>query len=440
VVPTPRIVSGAGSGIQRLGARKAAPVTPGVRVVLDARPLQAPDRAPLAAAYLEGLLGAYDADPLPGESFAFFLRSDLAHPTKGFRNPAVFGRGLFPPTRILGAAGMTVDPFILRGASLGVAWRAERSGAAGAVYHVIGGGPLPIAPGLPVVATLLDLAPWELPDAFQQSLAGRFGHRLRAQLIRDADVVVVGTEAVGQATRRLLHVRRERLRVVRLVPRAAFVARATRRAEHETAELRSRLGVGERYLVFSGRFDARLDHGTLLGSLGILAGRPRPRALDTGATWPPQVVLAGASPDDRASIARAAARAGIGASLVYAPTLSTEALAGLVRAARAAILPVFSEAAGLPFIEALAVGTPVVASAVGALPELVGRAGLLVEPRDADRLAIALSTIWADDTVHARVAVAARERPKGHRRNWADLAAETRTIYAEVGVRAASPR
>jgi glycosyltransferase involved in cell wall biosynthesis len=125
---------------------------------------------------------------------------------------------------------------------------------------------------------------------------------------------------------------------------------------------------------------------------------------------------------------------------VYAPTLSTEALAGLVRAARAAILPVFSEAAGLPIIEALAVGTPVVASAVGALPELVGRAGLLVEPRDADRLAIALSTIWADDTVHARVSAAAHERPKGHRRNWADLAAETRTIYAEVGVRAARPR
>jgi len=432
-------VSGTGSGIQRLGARTAAPVIPGVRVVLDVRPLQAPDRAPLAAAYLEGLLSAYDADPLPGESFAFFLRSDLADPTARYRNLEVIGRRLLPPTRILGAAGMTVDPFILRGASLGVAWRAERSGAAGAVYHVIGGGPLPIAPGLPVVATLLDLAPWELPGAFQQSIAGRFGHRLRAQLIRDADVVIVGTEAAGQAARRLLHVRRERIRVVGLVPRRAFAARSTRRTERETSELRARLGVGERYLVCTGRFDARLDHGTLLGALGILAGRSRPRALDPLVTWPPQVVLAGASPDDRASIARAAARAGIGASLVYAPTLATEALAGLVRSARAAILPVFSEAAGLPIVEALAVGTPVVASAVGALPELVGRAGLLVEPRDPNRLAVALSTIWTDDTVHARVAGAARERTKGHRRNWADLAAETRAIYAEVGVRPARP-
>jgi MMP alpha-(1->4)-mannosyltransferase len=75
-----------------------------------------------------------------------------------------------------------------------------------------------------------------------------------------------------------------------------------------------------------------------------------------------------------------------------------------------------------------------VASAVGALPELVGPAGLLVEPRDADRLAIALSTIWTDDTVHARVAGEARERAKGRRRTWADVAAETRAIYAEVGI------
>ncbi len=432
-------MSEAERGAQRLGARKPARVIPGVRVVLDARPLQTPDRAPLAAAYLDELIGAFDADPLPGESFAFFLRSDLADPTARFRNLDVVGRRLLPPTRILGAAGMTVDPFILRGASLGVAWRAERSGAAGAVYHVIGGGPLPIAPGLPVVATLLDLAPWEMPGAFQQSIAGRFGHRLRAQLLHDADAVIVGTEAVGRAAGHLLHVRRERLRVVALAPRPAFAARSTRRGERETTALRERLGAGERYLVFTGRFDARLDHGTLLGALAILAARQRPKGLDAGIGWPPQVVLAGASPDDRASIARAAARAGIGSALVYAPALAPEALAGLVRSARAAILPVFSEAAGLPVVEALAVGTPVVASAVGALPELVGRAGLLVEPRDPDRLAIALSTIWADDNVHARVAGPARER-HGNQRTWADLAAETRAIYAEVGVRAGRPR
>jgi glycosyltransferase involved in cell wall biosynthesis len=428
----------AGEGA-RLGVEKPAPVIPGVRIVLDARPLQTPEHSPLAATYLDGLLGAYDAAPLPGESFAFLLRSDLPDPTVRYRHLDVVGRRLLPPTRILRSAGMAVDPFMLRGASLGAAWRAERSGAAGAVYHQVGGGSLPIAPGLPVVATLLDLAPWELPDAFQASLAGRFGHRLRAQLLHDAALVIVGTEAAGRSARRLLHVRREHLRVVRLAPRPAFAARSTRRQERETADLRQRFGIGDRYLVLSGRFDVRLDHGALFGALAALGRRPRPDGLDPAIAWPPQVVLTGASPADRASIARAAARDGIGESLVYAPALAVEALAGLVRSARAVILPVLSEAAGQPVVEALAAGTPVVASAVGALPELVGRAGLLVEPRDSDRLALALGTIWTDDVVHDRVAVAARERGRGRTRTWADVAAETRALYAEAGIRPTGP-
>jgi glycosyltransferase involved in cell wall biosynthesis len=97
-------------------------------------------------------------------------------------------------------------------------------------------------------------------------------------------------------------------------------------------------------------------------------------------------------------------------------------------------LPVVSEATGLSATEALAAGTPVVASAVGALPEIVGAAGILVEPRDPARLAQALATTWADDRVHERLAVEARERAFRDRRTWADVARETRAVYAAAGV------
>ena len=424
----------------RLGA-PPEPVVPGMRIVLDARPLQAPERAPTAAACLDGLLGAFDADPLDGESFAFLIGSDLDDPTERYPHLDVVGRRQLPPTRLLRSGAMTVDPFLLRGAAVGSAWRAERGGAAGAVYHAVGGGPLPIASGLPVVTTLLDLAPWELPDAYQRSVATRVGQRLRAQLLREAAAVVVGSEATARSARSLLRIRRDRLHVVRLAPRVGFgpvgpVASAE--SERTIRELRDRLGLGERYLVFTGRFDARLDLETLLRALAVLASGGRPAALDIAVEWPPRILLVGASPEDRASIARAAGRQGIGETLAYAPALSVDDLAGLVRGARAAILPMRSEAAGLPVIEALACGTPVVASSVGPLPELIGPAGLLVEPRDADRLAVALATVWADDTVHDRIAQTARERAAGDRRTWADVARETRAIYAEVGVRRTS--
>ena len=67
------------------GGSDPAPAT-GVRVLVDVRPLQDPDRAPATAAYLRGLLGACAAEPLEGESFVLLLdlgADDPAHPLPG---------------------------------------------------------------------------------------------------------------------------------------------------------------------------------------------------------------------------------------------------------------------------------------------------------------------------------------------------------------------
>ena len=426
------------SAAARLGATAAEPGSPpGVRVVLDVRPLQEPERAPLTAAYLDGLLGAFDAAPLAGESFALLLRSDLDDPTTRFEHLEVIGRRLLPPTHLLRSAALTIDPFIVSGASLGAAWRASAGGAAGAVHHAVGGA-VPAVTRLPVVVTLLDLAPWELPRSYQRTVTSRVGQRLRARLLREAAAVIVGSDAVAASARRLLRIRRDRLRVIALAPRPAFTfwAEPTRSARDASRAERAKLGLPERYLVYSGRYDARQDLATLLRALGSLAAAGRPDGLADEVPWPPRVLLVGATPDDRASLARAAARVDVGDALAYAPRLPDERVAALVRGARAAILPAVADATGLPAIEAVACGTPVVASAVGALPEAVGSAGILVPPREPDRLAAALATVWADDPVHGRLVAIARERAESGRRTWADVAAETRRVYAEVGIRA----
>jgi len=410
---------------------------PGLRVVLDARPIQDAARAPATARYLDGLLGAYDADPLPGESFAFLLQSDLPDPTPAFTGLDVVGRRLLPPTRLLRSGALTIDPFLLRGASVGAAWRSDRGGAAGAVYHAVAGAP-PILSRIPIIVTLLDLAPWELPDAFQRTPASRFGQRLRAQLVRDAAAVLVGTEAVATLARRLLRLRPNRVRVVPLAPHPAFVAAggaSDDEAAAAVAEDRARLGLADRFLVYFGRFDARHDVATLLRALAVLGARPRPRGLRVASVWPPQVLIVGATPDDRAALARAANRLGGGDALVYAPALPPERLAPLVRESRAVVMPAISDAAGLAALDALAAGVPVVATTVGALPEVVGGAGILVEPRDPPRLAEALRTAWADERVHGRLVEAARNRQGVTTRSWSDVAWDTRRVYAEVGVR-----
>ena len=421
--------------------RSATAAPPGVRVVMDVRALQEPARAPRTAAYLEGLLAGFDADPRPGESFAFLLASDEDDPTTRFERLEVIGRRLMPPTRLLRSAALTIDPFILRGASVGAAWRAERGGAGGAVYHAAGGG-LPIASRLPTVVTLLDLAPWEMPEAFQRGPMPRFGQRLRGRLLRDASAVLVGTDAVARAARRLLHLRASRVRVIPLAARPSFaagpVALAARAAEARA--ITDRLGLGTRYLAYIGRHDVRHDVGTMVAALADLARAGRPAGLPDDAAWPPRVLVLDATPDDRASLARIGARHGGADHLVYAPILPAEDTAAVVAAARAVLLPVVSEASGLIALDALAAGVPVIGSAVGALPEIVGTGGILVEPRDRERLAAAIATMWADDAVRTRLVAPLTSRPGGRTaatraraRTWADVADDVRAVYAEVG-------
>ena len=291
----------------------------------------------------------------------------------------------------------------------------------------------PLASGLPVIVTLLDLAPWERPGLYLRSPAARFGHRLRTRIVRDAAAVIVTSEAVARTARVLLRLRRGRLRIVPLAARSSFTPAARELAGAETRKL----GLPERYVVYPGRFDARQDLVTLFTALRQLDAAGRPSNLATDLPWPPRVLLVGASPADRAALARAAARQGVGELLLYAPSLEPRRLAGVVAGARAAVLPVVSDASALPAIEAVGAGTPVIASAVGALPDAVGAAGILVEPHDPDRLASALGTLWTDDALHARLVTLAQERAR-HPRTWAGVAAETRRVYAEVAIATAA--
>ncbi len=425
---------------------------------MDTRPLEDPARSPTTATYLGELLATYDAEPVEGESFAFLVGLHRPDPTEAYTGLDVAARRRMPPSRRLGSAALTLDPFLLRGAAIGSSWWAEQGGAAGAVFHSASGA-IPIGSRLPLVVTLLDLAPWELPAVYQRSPAAAFGQRLRGRILRDAAAVIVGTEATARAVHRLLRVPEERLVVVPLAARAAFQparpdrgptgdsGQGPRRGPARSAERdgrasdlrsdRERLGLPQRYLVYPGRYDARQDLGSLLGSLSRLAAAGRPEGLEPGAAWPPRVLLMGASPDDRAALARASAREGVGDLLAYAPALSIERFAALIAGARAVILPSISESAGLSAIEALAAGTPVVASAVGALPEIVAGAGILVEPRDPDRLAAAIGAAWTDDGLWTRLRAEALTRSGPGRRTWSDVARATRVVYTDVGARRA---
>ena len=108
-------------------------------------------------------------------------------------------------------------------------------------------------------------------------------------------------------------------------------------------------------------------------------------------------------------------------------------LASAYRDARAVVLPSEYEAFGLVLLEALAQGTPVVASRVGGIPEIVedGRTGLLVPPRSPEALARALERMWDEPELGRRLGAAGRQEVVP-RYSWSAVATEVDRIYREV--------
>jgi glycosyltransferase involved in cell wall biosynthesis len=111
--------------------------------------------------------------------------------------------------------------------------------------------------------------------------------------------------------------------------------------------------------------------------------------------------------------------------------LTREELAQHYSAAQIAVVPSLYEGFGIPAAEAMACGTPVIATTGGALPEVVGDAGILVPPGSADALAAAIKQLFNDKQAQQRMSEAGKKRVR-EKFNWEQAARKTLEVYREV--------
>lgn len=107
-----------------------------------------------------------------------------------------------------------------------------------------------------------------------------------------------------------------------------------------------------------------------------------------------------------------------------------EHLPALYRGAKLFVFPSFYEGFGLPPLEAMACGTPVITSNLSSLPEVVGEAGVLVDPNDPTELAQAIATLLTDETAYSRLKKLSIEQAE--RFSWSEAAKQTLAVFRQV--------
>lgn len=152
-----------------------------------------------------------------------------------------------------------------------------------------------------------------------------------------------------------------------------------------------------------------------------------------------RLVIAGAADNDVAAVDRAIGRLrdDIAGRIVRTGVVDNASKRWLLRNARALAYPSLDEGFGFPILEAQQLGTPVVASTAGSIPQVAGGAALLSPARDAEALAANLFWVISNDEMHANLV------RRGHRNvgrfSWATAAGQFSAIYHDLADGAAPP-
>ena len=193
---------------------------------------------------------------------------------------------------------------------------------------------------------------------------------------------------------------------------------AIRRSEPASqAQLRERLQLGERPVVLS--LSAKRPHKNLLALIGALA-----RIAPGGR---PVLVLAGYPTEHEAQLRERARTLGVEDDVRFPGWLSEVEVEGLWALAAAFVFPSLYEGFGLPVLEAMARGVPVACSNASSLPEVVGDAALLFDPREESAIADAVARLLSERVLRERLIAAGRERV--HEFTWERTARATIDSY-----------
>ncbi len=242
-----------------------------------------------------------------------------------------------------------------------------------------------------VIAVVHDLIPIRIPLELP-GIADRYRRQLE-DIRERADVVVTVSQCSAADIAAETGIRPEQIVIVPNGIDAAVLAAPV--PPDERTAVRERYGLPERYVLYFGGTRPYKNVIGLVDAYAQLASTVRRHV---------KLVITRQDTD----LAARASALGLSDSVVFTPPIRDEDKAAVYQLAEVSVLVSLYEGFGIPVIEAMAAGTPVIASNVSSLPEVCGGAALLVDPLDPDALASKLEEVLGDGGLRASLSAAGR--------------------------------
>jgi glycosyltransferase involved in cell wall biosynthesis len=275
----------------------------------------------------------------------------------------------------------------------------------------------PLWSSVPTVLTIHDVSYERHPEwyPYRRDIARRAFYRRSA---RAASQVLTDSEFSAGEIAAAYRIPRERITVAPLGVSASFAP------SREVSLLP--VGVAPPFLLHVGDLHERRNLPVLVQAM-LAARRPPPMP-------PLSLVLAGVDRGVGDHLRALATDGKAGDAIVCLGTVTDDQLLALYRSATALVYPSRYEGFGLPVLEAMACGTPVIASRAASIPEVLGDAGILLDPDDAAGWADAIGRVVTDEGLRDRMRTAGIARAREF--TWARTARLTMDVYrraAELG-------
>lgn len=275
----------------------------------------------------------------------------------------------------------------------------------------------PLHPSVPVVSVVHDLTAWTHPEWHARRTIVGFVPLWERTVERASRFVCVSQTTADVLLGRYPEVRPR----VRVVCNGVDPDFSPGGDEDSLQRTRRRYAEGRPFLLYLGTLEPRKNVETLVAACERLWTARRMR---------PDLVLAGGLGWKTSALSRRVARSPFRDKIHRIGYASREVARDLYRAAEAFVYPSLAEGFGLPVLEAMACGTPVVASDVAALREVGGEAVVYAPPRDPAALAREIERALEDDIIRQRLRAAGP--PRAARFSWTAAAQATATVLAEA--------